>query len=350
MVIILLNSAVFVLGLTIGSFLNVCIYRMPKNISIKKPERSFCPHCNETIPWYDNIPVLSFLLLKGRCRFCKKGISFLYPLVELITAVMFLVFFNVFGASIKALVYLVLCCGLIIATFVDIRHRIIPDEISVGGIVVGILFGGFAFAPQSNFKDMSEIFVSLLGSLIVIGFICLVRIIWACLQEFLSKEERKEEDTNEPEEVDIKGTLRELLLLIPAGAIGWYGFRFMIPIMYSAPGYVIGILTALIGASVGASIIYITAIIGDLVFRKESMGGGDIKLLAAIGAFLGWQQVLLTFMLAPFFGAIVGIIVKIVKKTSLIPYGPFLSMAALMVLFWYNEIMQWWSSRLYQGF
>jgi leader peptidase (prepilin peptidase) / N-methyltransferase len=245
---------IFILGSIVGSFLNVCIYRMPRNESIVFPA-SHCPGCQKPILWYDNIPLLSFLVLKARCRFCKTRISWQYPVVELLTALVFLFFFNHFGLTWKLPVYLVLASGLVAATFIDIGHRIIPDEISVGGIAVGLLFSFFFPAMHHTASHWQSLFYSLVGALI------------------------------------------------------------------------------------GGGIIFLMGVIGDWIFKKESIGGGDVKLLAAIGTFLGWQKVLLAFFVAPLFGAVVGIIIKIKTKESIIPYGPFLSLAGLISLFWYPQVM-----------
>lgn len=258
---------VFIFGSIVGSFLNVCIHRMPKGESIVWP-RSHCPNCKKKIPGYDNIPFISFILLKGKCRFCKQRISLRYPLVEFLTAMMFIVIFNKFGLSFDFFVYSLFVCGLIIATFIDIKHRIIPDEISIGGMIIGFILSasmGFAINPFSfSAKPM---------------------------------------------------------------------------------------INSLLGILIGGGIIYLTGFLFDLVYFKilkkppiqgetESMGGGDTKLLAMIGAFLGWQMALLTFFLAPFFGAAVGIINLLTKKDHTIPYGPFLSLAALISLFWYHTIIR----------
>jgi len=258
---------VFIFGSIVGSFLNVCIHRMPKGESVVWP-RSHCPKCQKRIPGYDNIPFISFILLKGRCRFCKEKISWRYPLVELLTALLTLALFNRFGLTYSFFLYMVMLWGLIIATFVDIPHRIIPDEVSVGGMITGFIMvaiTGFMFNP-----------------------------------------------------------LR-------------YNFA---PVKYS-----------LMGIIVGGGIIYLTGVIFDLVYFKllkkpaingetESMGGGDVKLLAMIGAFLGWQRALLTFFLAPFLGIVLGIINVLTKKDHTIPYGPFISLAALLSLFWSDKIIR----------
>lgn len=245
---------IFILGLAVGSFLNVCIYRMPRSESIIKP-RSHCPACKKPIVWYDNIPVLSFLILRARCRFCKAKISWQYPIVELLTAWTFLLFFDYFGWGWELLVYLMLVSGLIIATFTDIGHRIIPDEISLGGIAAGLLFS------------------------------------------------------------------------------------FLLPSLQNTAGHWRSLFYSLVGVLVGGGIIFIMGVIGDWIFKKESIGGGDVKLLAAIGAFIGWQKVLMAFFIAPLFGTIVGVIVKIRTKESVIPYGPFLALGTLISIFWFRQIM-----------
>jgi len=257
---------VFIFGSIVGSFLNVCIHRMPKSESIVWP-RSHCPKCQKRIPGYDNIPFISFLLLGGKCRFCHEKISLRYPLVELLTALLMVALFNRYGLNYEFFLYMVMIWCLIIATFVDIGHRIIPDEVSVGGMIIGFIMvsvTGFAFGP----------------------------------------------------------------------------FRFIFsPMLKSALGII-----------AGGGIIYFTGVLFDLVYFKllkrpaidgqtESMGGGDVKLLAMIGAFMGWKLAVLTFFLAPFLGIVIGIINLVTKKDHTIPYGPFLSIAALVSLFWANKII-----------
>ncbi|MFH1201859.1 MAG: prepilin peptidase [Candidatus Omnitrophota bacterium] len=251
---IVIKFFVFALGLIVGSFLNVCIYRMPRNLSIVKP-RSFCPNCKKTVLWFDNIPLLSWIILGGKCRHCKAKISIQYFIVEALTACVFLILYKYFGLGAVFFIYLVFACGLIVASFIDIGHRIIPDEISLGGIVLGLLLSIMFTSLHNKATHLASGFSSLLGILI------------------------------------------------------------------------------------GGGIIYLTGIIGDFIFKKESMGGGDVKLLGMIGAFLGWPQALLSLCLASVYGSIVGVIVKIITKDSLIPFGPFLSLGALTSLFFYDKII-----------
>jgi len=243
-------------GAIVGSFLNVCIYRMPKGESVVMP-RSHCTACNKTIPWYDNLPLLSILFLKGKCRFCKGRISVLYFLVELLTALAFLGLFSIFGLSVKFVVYTILACALIVVSFIDFKIQEIPDEITLPGMVIGVALA-FVFP------------------------------------ELMSQRER-----------------------IPA------------------------ILGSLTGLFAGGGMIYLMGVIGKMLFRKDAMGGGDVKLMAMLGAFLGWRLIVLTFFLAPFFGAVVGIAVKLKTKEDLIPYGPHLSLAAIVALLWGENILNW---------
>ena len=245
---------VFIVGSIVGSFLNVCIYRLPREKSIVSP-RSHCPHCKKSIGWYDNVPFLSYLFLKGRCRFCHKRISFQYVLVEGITALAFLVVYLNFGLSGRSLIYAGWFGALIAASFIDLEHQIIPDEISLGGLAVGLLVSVF-YPPLHQVS-------------------------------------------------------------------GWW------PSLWRSA----------VGAFVGGGSIYLIGLVGNFIFKKESMGGGDVKLLAMIGSVLGWKMTLLTFFIAPFFGSVVGIILKIREGAEIIPYGPFLSLGSIVALLWGEVIL-----------
>jgi leader peptidase (prepilin peptidase)/N-methyltransferase len=245
---------VFIFGLIIGSFLNVCIWRLPRRESIIKPS-SRCPYCNNKIRWYDNIPLLSFILLKARCRDCNAKIPFRYFLVELVTAIMFSFVFYYYGLSFKFFIYSLFFSLLLVATFVDARLRIIPDEISVGGIFMGLTLS------------------------------------------------------------------------------------FIFPEIQGADSHILGLFNSFLGVISGAGITYLTGLIGSFIFKKEAMGFGDVKLMGAIGAFLGWKLAFLCFFIAPFLGAIFGIIILLTKKSHLIPYGPFLSFGAVVSLLYGEKIL-----------
>lgn len=246
----------FCFGAALGSFLNVCIYRLPRKESIIRPG-SHCPYCKHQISWYDNIPFLSYIILKGRCRHCKARIPFRYFMVELITVALLFFLYYHFGFGLFFWVYAGLCASLIVVSFIDIDIQEIPDEISLSGIIIGLLLS-LIFPKLQN--------TSLAG---------------------------------------------------------------------------VAFLHSFLGGLVGGGSIYITGLIGNAIFKKESMGGGDVKLMAMIGTFLGWKLVLFAFFLAPFFGSAVGIILKIKEGKSLIPYGPFLSLATFISIIWGRQIIAW---------
>ncbi|MCA9407615.1 MAG: prepilin peptidase [Candidatus Omnitrophica bacterium] len=257
------TMAFFIFGAIVGSFLNVCIVRLPHEQSVVKP-RSHCVNCKKTIAWFDNIPLFSFLLLSAKCRFCKHKISVRYFFIELLTGFTFVGFYLYYGLSILLLPYLFMVCCFIIATFVDFEHRIIPDEVSVGGMCVGLVFS--LAMPQIHHVPVSDPWFM------------------AHLKSF-------------------------------------------------------GL--SLLGVLIGGGAIYAMGLLGDFLFKKESMGGGDVKLLAMIGAFLGWQYAILTFFIAPFFGAVIGIIEKIRTGQTTIAYGPYLVAGALICLFWGEPLIAW---------
>ncbi|MBI4313922.1 MAG: prepilin peptidase [Candidatus Omnitrophica bacterium] len=251
----------FFSGLIAGSFLNVCIWRLPREEQVVRG-RSHCTDCKKTIEWYDNIPVASFLLLRGRCRQCKKAISWRYPAVELSTGIAFFWVVSRWGLTGVGLTYLILMCGLIVVTVIDAREQIIPFAVTQPGIVVGL--AASLLLPQ--------------------------------LQG-----------------VDHRGA---------------------------------ALLNSALGVFAGGGAIYVMAVFGEMIFKREAMGGGDVWFMAMLGAFLGWQKVLLIFFLAPIFGSIVGVPLKFRRGAEVIPYGPFLSMAAVIAVGWGDAILSWYFKSL----
>ncbi len=248
-------SIAFVYGLLIGSFLNVCIYRLPAGRSVHTPARSFCPICGSGIRFYDNIPLVSYAWLKARCRNCHSHISSRYPLVELLTGLFALGVFFRFGISMEALVYFGFIAALVVVTFIDIDLQIIPNIISLPGIPI-------CFAASLALPDIS---------------------------------------------------VQESLLGILSGG----GSLFAIAMLYR------------------------------LATKKEGMGGGDIKLLAMIGALVGWKGVIFTLFVSSASGSFIGLVIMLFKGRNLklaIPFGPFLSLGAVIHVFFGPAIITWYFS------
>lgn len=239
----LLSVFFLIVGAAIGSFLNVCIYRITAGKSIVFPS-SFCPNCGHPIRLYDNIPVVSYLVLRGRCRNCNEKISLRYPVVELITALLAALLFREYGLTLQFLSAFLFTCALIIIAFIDLKHQIIPDVITLPGIVLFFLLAVF-------------------------------------------------------------------LMDVP-------------------------FLDSVFGILIGGGCLYLIAVVYQLVRKREGMGGGDIKLLAMIGAFLGWKSLLFVLLASSLSGAIVGVSVMIYKGKDMkyaVPFGPFLSIAAVAYIF-----------------
>ena len=238
-----LAGAVFCFGLAVGSFANVCIHRLPRKESVVFPG-SHCPACSAAVRPLDNIPVISYIVLGGKCRDCATRISPIYPVIETVTAVLLLAGFFKFGLSFDFLVYAVVAPALVIITAIDIEHQIIPDVITLPGIALGLVVGT----------------------------------------------------------------------------------------------YTIGYADSLLGFFAGGGLFYLLAVLSN-----GGMGGGDIKYIAAVGALLGWQKVLLVIFIGALLGSVVGVFQITVQKKSrksLIPFGPFLATGTLVTLFYGNSLIR----------
>jgi leader peptidase (prepilin peptidase)/N-methyltransferase len=241
---------VIVCGLVVGSFLNVVIYRLPREKSVIGG-RSLCPHCGTRIPFYHNIPVISWLLLRARCHSCGGRISLRYPLVETINAAFYVLFFYLDGPGWYFIVHCYLSSVLLAIFFIDFDFQIIPDKITIPGIFIGVLSSFFLNPP--------------------------------------------------------------------------------------------GIVNSLLGVLVGGGSLLGIAYLGQWMFKKEAMGGGDIKMAAMMGAFLGWKKIFIMF----FGGAFLGLIVSLIwmtlspglRKERLIPFGPFLALAAMVALLYGDQLI-----------
>lgn len=297
----------FVLGAFVGSFLNVCIYRIPRGESIVSPP-SHCPQCGERIRFYDNIPILSFLLVRGRCRACHVPISLQYPFVELLTAIISLVLFRRFGATVDFVGYFVFAAAIIVVSGIDLAHRIIPDRISLPGIVAGLVFS--VATPRMDLLDSVVGIVTGGGSLLLVtlGYAGFVR-----LRERIRGTTHHEETEKALEGLSMEELRKE------AALYGVYTDNLL-----NRKEIVMAISEA----------------------KGEGMGGGDIKLLAMIGSFLGgWRPILFVILVGSFLGCVVGVPLMISKGRDskyAVPFGPFLGAGAIIYLLWGMEIVRWY--------
>ena len=248
---------VFLFGLCVGSFLNVCIHRLPRGGSLLRP-RSRCPGCDYELSWYDNIPVVSYGFLLGRCRKCGARINLRYPIVELLTAFVFLWHYWIFDLSALMVVRLLFACALIVLFAIDLEHQLLPNLITLPGVVAGLVFS-LAFPP--------------------------------------------------------------------------------------------GVLDAVIGALVGGGVLWL---IGEAYYRysgQEGLGGGDVKMLAMVGAFLGWKLVLVTLIISSLAGSILGMLLIASRRGNMkqaLPYGTFLAVGALFASLYGERVVDWYAG-LYMG-
>jgi leader peptidase (prepilin peptidase)/N-methyltransferase len=245
---VLLVIAAALLGLCFGSFLNVCILRLPHDQSLLRPPSS-CPKCKHPIEWRDNIPVVSWLLLRGKCRWCHAPISAQYPLIEGLVSVLWLAAMLAYGPSLRFLAAALLGTILLGIAITDARHYLIPDEFTWGGLVIG------------------------------------------------------------------------LALSLATGVAGF--------------------LQAVLGAAVGFGLLWVIAVAAQWVFKEEAMGGGDIKMMAMVGSFVGWKGVLLTIFVGALIGAAVFGPISLRKK-RLVPFGVFLAVGAAVTFVFGDVILDWY--------
>ena len=242
-----------VLGVSVGSFMNVCVSRLPHGESLVRP-RSKCPGCGGPIAWYDNIPLLSWLLLRGRCRQCRESISVQYPVVELVTAAIWVGMALLYGPTWRSLQGSILFSLLLTISLIDARHYLIPDALSLGGLGAGLA-----------------------------------------------------------------------LALLPGPP---------------------SILTALIGAALGFGVLLAVGVLGEWVFKKPAMGGGDIKMMAMVGAFLGPAGAMLTIFLGALAGTIVFAPLSLKTKKE-VPFGVFLGLGAAIAFLFGEALVDWYSNTVF---
>ena len=267
----------FLFGLLVGSFLNVCILRIPAGKSIVLPA-SGCTKCGKAIAPYDNIPVVSWLLLGGKCRNCKAPISAMYPAVELLTAFLFLTCYFAFGPTLEAIKWSLFCALMVVLTITDIRERILPDKVNFFGVIVGLIFSFFT--------------------------------------------------------ISLDGTAL------------WLSRRYF---DFPPPQWALSFADAAIGALAGSGLLWFVA---EGYFRlrgREGMGLGDVKMMAAVGAFFGVKRTMMTVLVGSLLGSVIGILLISISKKGRdyeLPVGTFLGAGALLVLFFGTPALRWYEAIL----
>lgn len=246
---------ILIFGLIIGSFLNVCIYRLPRELSIVTPS-SACPKCNSPIKPWDNIPILSYIFLRGKCRKCGEKISIRYPAVELLNGLSYLLVFQFFGLGWHLLPLFAFVSSMIVITLIDLDFQIIPDVITFPGIIIGLLSASFLLPDPFTLNTK------------------------------------------------------------------------------------VGFFNSIIGLLLGGGLFFLIAILS-----RGGMGGGDIKMMAMVGAFMGWKAVLMVTFIGSLVGSLVGIFLMVLKgkdRKTKVPFGPFLALASIITLFFGGTILNWY--------
>jgi leader peptidase (prepilin peptidase)/N-methyltransferase len=346
--------AAFVLGAVIGSFLNVGIYRLPRDLSVNKPRRSFCPVCKTTIPWHQNIPIVSWLLLRGHCAKCGARIAFRYFGVELLTALLFLATWQFFPWQV-ALAYWAFVSILVVATFVDLEHLIIPDQITIGGTIAGIVASFLVPDLMAADSRVAAIVRSILAA--ALGYV----ILWVILEggKIAFGKKRVALDaptpfnwTRQGEDADfVVGEERSLwsdyfarekdrlLLHCDEAKIDNRAFGFEVLEFHYNRVRVAEEEFQL------DTVDQISGIARELEIPREAMGRGDLKFLAAIGAFLGWRGVLFSIFAGSVVGSVVGLTTLLIGKrvwSAKLPFGPYLALGALIWMFFGEKFVQWY--------
>jgi leader peptidase (prepilin peptidase) / N-methyltransferase len=353
------SAVVFWFGCMVGSFLNVCIYRMPLGQSVVSPP-SHCPNCKYSIPFYLNVPLVTWLTLRGKCANCREPISIRYFLVELLTGLMFLACWLLYGGD-SAGVALVLClvmAGLITATFIDLAHFIIPDEVTIGGAVVGFLCSFAVPALHGTMSRFESLKLSFIG--IVVGGV----IVEAVRQLGKLAFGKMKVALDGPTKIFFGDTgvvfpdkemPYEDIFYRKSDAIRFHATRLeLADRCYVNTDVALSPLKLKIGTDEfpPEQNLYMEVTTDNLVLPREAMGFGDVKFMAAIGAFLGWQATVFSLVVSSFLGAILGgvlIVLKRHERSNPIPFGPYIAAAAAIWIFAGRPIMGWFQKWIVGG-
>lgn len=349
------SAAFFVFGAMTGSFLNVCIYRMPRNISVIAPP-SRCLHCERRISWRHNLPLVAWLFLRGKCAHCGHPISVRYFAVEALAGGGFLACWLFFGPAFGlAVIYGFVLAGLLAATFIDIEHFIIPDEITWGGIVAGF-FCSFLAPDLHGTEVRAEAMEASFWGIAVGG-----GIVYAIVRVGKLLFGRRRIELEENSTI----VFGEESLFLPQQEIG-YG-----EIFYRRADTVVVLAKkaelidrCFLNAEVRLSqhslkidgamfqpeeVPYLEVVADRIVIPREAMGLGDVKFMAAIGAFLGWQAVLFSLMLSSIVGAAIGVgLIAVGRRdwSSRLPYGPYIAVAAVIWIFLPEGLRDGWGAQV----
>lgn len=347
---------IFVIGACLGSFLNVCIYRIPEELSVVSPG-SRCPKCLIPITWYDNIPILSWLVLRGKCRSCQTKIAPRYMLVEALTGVLFLMVYLEYGFAWVTLIYWLFVFGLVLGTFVDFDHFILPDRVTIGGMILGVPLSFLCPALHEKATHLASLQESLIGMAVGFGSLYLVVEIGKLL---LGK---KRVDLDKPMAFSIveRNALPHMIMgdedstwddLFDRPTDKWV----LTVEEASHEGISLTDTTILLRPTLvlfgeeeipPLEMIGLKGTLTSYVYPREAMGFGDVKLMGAIGAFLGWEGAFFTIMFSSLLGSIAGLSMLFLKGKELqsrIPYGPYLAMAAVTWMFWGKDWWVWYLS------
>lgn len=348
------TAVFFGLGCIVGSFLNVCIHRMPLGLSVVSPP-SHCPHCKYSIPWFLNIPLVTWVYLRGRCRNCGAPISVRYFLVELLTGLLFLSCWLSFGrhSAWLALVYAIFLAGLLVATFIDFEHFIIPDEITIGGVVVGF-FCSLLLPALHATQSLSQ---SLGRSLL--GIVCGAGVIYAILRVGKLVFGREKLEVT-PGSTVVFG---ETSLQLPNREIPYGDLLYRDSDVIVLQAHTLELVdrcyrnvrVRLTRKQLEIDderldpegIPHMEASTEQIVLPREAMGLGDVKFMAAIGAFLGWQAVFFSLVVSSLIGSLVGLTLVLSKRRALssrLPYGPYIAMAAALWVFAGPQLVEWYKA------
>jgi len=345
------SVVLFIFGTMVGSFLNVCIHRMPLGQSIVSPP-SHCPKCKYSIPWYLNVPLFTWLYLRGKCANCKEPISSRYFMVELLTGLLFLALWLTHGRQSVglALAYCILVGGLIVATFIDFEHFIIPDEITLGGIVVGFVCSFVVPSLHGQKTAVAALQDSFVGIIVGGGLVYTI----LRLGKLLFGKKR----LSLPSDTIVVFTETALVYgdqTIPFEDL-FYRKSDSIRIEAKHVELVdrcyhdVAMKLTPEELHLGDEILdpedvpHMEVLTNQMILPQEAMGFGDVKFMAAIGAFLGWRATLFALMASSILGAAVGLALILLRKqewSSRLPYGPYIAFATLVWVFASDHILRW---------